>query len=58
MAMFRVETKVDPSSKKIYAELYYPPNETVPIAQTGPVYNSHELAEADVVEMFTSALGG
>ena len=55
MAQFRVETVVDNASGKIYAELYYPENETTPLTQTKPIYSSHEQAEQEVLKMFNEA---
>lgn len=56
MANFRIETVVDPKTNLIFAECYYPEDATTPIAQTSPIYRSHEQAEADVVEMFKNSL--
>lgn len=52
MARFRVETVAHPNSGLIYAELYYPDDSAVPIANTKPIYASHEDAEKGVLEIF------
>ncbi len=52
MPQFRVETVVDAATGKIYAELYYPENEITPLAQTSPIYSSHEQAEQEVLKIF------
>jgi len=57
MPQFRVETVVDSNTGKIYAELYYPENETKPLAQTKPIYSSHEEAEKDIIKMFKGSMG-
>jgi hypothetical protein len=52
MAKFRVETVVDNATGKIFAELYYPEHETIPLEKTAPIYSTHEGAEKDVLRMF------
>lgn len=56
MATFRVETVSDPETDNIYAKLYYPSDSEIPIAETLPIYSSHELAEKEVLEIFKKAL--
>jgi hypothetical protein len=55
MARFRVETVVDVATGKVYAELFYPENETTPLAKTPPIYSSHEQAEQEVLKFFYEA---
>ena len=57
MARFRVETVVEPTSGRIYAELYYPEDEQVALAKTGAIYATHEEAEKAVLRMFEEAFG-
>jgi hypothetical protein len=46
MALLRVKTAINPETGKVYAELYYPENEVVPIAVTEPIYpNSKEAVK-------------
>ncbi len=56
MGKFRVETVTDSKTGKIYAELYYPENESKPIAQTDPIYSSHKQAEEDIIKTFVDSL--
>jgi hypothetical protein len=44
MSHLRVETARYPKTGKVYAELYYPENELIPIAVTEPIYLSREVA--------------
>ncbi|EIZ0309921.1 hypothetical protein N7836_004250 [Vibrio vulnificus] len=55
MARFRVETILDTNTGLIYAECYYPEDAAEPIASTSPIYQSHEQAEKDVIDMFKNA---
>ena len=52
MAQLRVETATYPNTGKVYAELYYPENELVPIAVTEPIYPNREEAVKQSVKMF------
>ena len=52
MAQLRVETATYPGTGKIYAELYYPEDEVIPIAVTEPVFPSSEVAVIHANEMF------
>ena len=52
MAQLRVETAIYPDSNKVYAELYYPETELVPIAVTEPIYPSREEAVKQSCVMF------
>ncbi len=51
MAHFRIETDVDPSTGKIFSELYYPAGESAPIVRTKAVYDTHEQAQEHALEM-------
>ncbi len=52
MARLRVKTATSQNTGKIYAELYYPAEEIVPIATTEPIYPNSEEAVKYSVEMF------
>lgn len=52
ISQLRVETATYPGTGKIYAELYYPSYELVPIAVTEPIYLSSEDAVTSAHEMF------
>lgn len=52
MAQLRVKTATCPKTGKIYAELYYPVDEIVPIAITEPIYSNSEEAIKQSVETF------
>ena len=52
MSHLRVETAKYPKTGKVYAELYYPENEVIPIAVTEPIYLSRELAVKHAKETF------
>jgi len=52
MAQLRVETATYPDTGKVYAELYYPEDEVIPIAVTEPVFPSSEEAVIHANEMF------
>ena len=54
MAQLRVETTTYPDTGKVYAELYYPENEVVPLAITEPIYPNSEEAVKHSNEMFES----
>ena len=54
MPKLRVETATYPDTGKVYAELYYPGDELIPIAVTEPIYLSNEDAVASAHEMFES----
>ena len=52
MARLRVETAIYPDTGKVYAELYYPEHEVIPIATTEPIYQNSEEAVKESSEMF------
>ena len=52
MSHLRVETTRHPKTGKVYAELYYPDNELMPIAVTEPIYISREVAVTHATETF------
>ena len=52
MTQLRIETTIYPSTGKVYAELYYPENELVPIATTEPIYPNREEAVKQSCVMF------
>ncbi len=52
MTRLRVETATFPNTGKVYAELYYPEDELVPIAITGPIYPNREEAVKQSCVMF------
>jgi len=52
LARLRVKTATFPNTDKVYAELYYPENEAVPIAITEPIYSNREEAVKKSFEMF------
>ncbi len=52
MTRLRVETATFPNTGKVYAELYYPENELVPIAITDPIYPNREEAVKQSCVMF------
>ncbi len=52
MTRLRVETATFPYTGKVYAELYYPENELIPIATTEPIYPNREEAVKQSCVMF------
>ena len=52
MTQLRVETATYPNTGKVYAELYFPENELVPIAITEPIYPNREEAVKQSCVMF------
>ena len=52
MPKLRVETATHPDTGKVYAELYYPGDELIPIAVTEPIYLSSEDAVTSAHAMF------
>ena len=52
MANLRIETKTDPNTGNVYAELYYPAEETVPLAKTDPIFPNRDIAEQKIKDMF------
>ena len=52
MAQLRIETATYPETGKVYAELYYPDDEVIPIATTEPIFPSSEIAIQRAKEMF------
>ena len=52
MSLLRVETASHLKSGMVYAELYYPKNELVPIATTEPIYPNREEAVKQSCVMF------
>lgn len=53
---FRIETKVDPATCKVFAEAYCPNDAKTPMATTGAIYDSHEEAEADITKVVRDAV--
>ena len=58
MTRLRVETATDTETGLIFVELYYPEDAGVPLAKTNPIYESHEEAERNAVEMFRRDITG
>jgi hypothetical protein len=52
MTKLRVETATYSETGKVYAELYYPDDEVIPIATTEPIFPSSEIAVQRAKEMF------
>ncbi len=52
MTQLRVETAIYPNTGKVYAELYYPGDEVLPIAVTEPIYPTREEAVKQSCVMF------
>ncbi len=52
MTHLRVETAIYPNTGKVYAELYYPGDEVLPIAVTEPIYPTREEAVKQSCVMF------
>ncbi len=52
MTRLRVETATFPNTGKVYAELYFPEDELVPIAITEPIYPNREEAVKQSCVMF------
>ncbi len=52
MNRLRVETATCPNTGKVYAELYFPEDELVPIATTEPIYPNREEAVKQSCVMF------
>ena len=52
MSKLRVETTTNPNTGKVYAELYYPESELVPIAVTEPIFPNREEAVKQSCVMF------
>lgn len=52
MAQFRVETVQDPANGLYRAEVFYPADSTTPFVVGKPIYQSHEHAMADAVQIF------
>ena len=52
MAKLRVKTVTYPETGKVYAELYYPDDEVIPIATTEPIFPSSEIAVQQAKKMF------
>ena len=52
MNRLRVETATYPNTGKVYAELYFPEDELVPIVITGPIYPNREEAVKQACVMF------
>ena len=55
MALFRVETILDPASGLYRVEVYYPESATQPFVNTKPVFRSHEEAAQHAVYTFKRA---
>ncbi|MCH8263358.1 MAG: hypothetical protein IIA77_10035 [Proteobacteria bacterium] len=52
MPRLRVKTSTYPNTGKVYAELYYPHDEVIPLAITEPIYPNSEEAIKQSGEMF------
>jgi hypothetical protein len=52
MALFRVETVLDPKSRLYRAEVYYPDDAPQPFVSTLPSFQSHEEAAQHSVDTF------
>ncbi len=52
MPRLRVKTSTYPNTGKVYAELYYPHDEVIPLAITEPIFPSSEVAVKQAIEMF------
>lgn len=52
MAQFRVETVQDPATGLYRAEVFYPADASVPLVVGNPIYQNHEHAIADAVQIF------
>jgi hypothetical protein len=52
MAQLRIETATYPETGKVYAELYYPDDEVIPLATTEPIFPNSEVAVKRANEMF------
>ena len=52
MTQLRVETAIYPNTGKVYAELYSPGDEVLPIAVTEPIYPTREEAVKQSCVMF------
>lgn len=53
---FRIETKVDPATRKVFAEAYFPNDAKTPMATTDAIYASHEEAQADITKVVRDAV--
>ncbi len=52
MSQLRVETARHPKSGMVYAELYYPETEVIPLAVTEPIYTSRDDAIKHAIVTF------
>lgn len=52
MTKFRIETRTDSNTGKVYAELYCPDDAEQPLAKTDPIFASSEAAEKKIKDMF------
>ncbi len=52
MPRLRVKTAIYPNTGKVYAELYYPHDDVIPLAITEPISPSSEVAVKRAIEMF------
>jgi len=52
MPRLRVKTSTYLNTGKVYAELYYPHDEVIPLAITEPIFPSSEVAVKQAIEMF------
>lgn len=53
---FRIDTKVDPTTRKVFAEAYFPNDAKTPMATTDAIYASHEEAQADITKVVRDAV--
>ncbi len=51
MAQLRIET-ITYQTGKVYAELYYPDDEVIPLATTEPIFPNSQIAVQQANEMF------
>jgi len=56
MAHFRIETVLDSKAGLYRCEIYYPDYSLSPVAVTEPIYQHHEHAMLDIVEIFKKHL--
>jgi hypothetical protein len=50
--MIKIVTEKDVQSGLYYAKVYYPEDEPTPAFVTKPLYESHDQAATDIVEIF------
>jgi hypothetical protein len=55
MARFRAETVYHQKTNRYFVEIYYPDDAATPFLATDPIYPSHEVAEASILEHMAKA---